>query len=85
MWPSPYHRSAQLVSRNLSRFQYHWTAIEIACSAGVLLGRANVISQQSFIRPAMFDLELEWTVGVGGGERTKRRLPEEAVEKQNTP
>ena len=33
----------------------------------------------------MFDLELEWTVKVGGGERTKRRLPEEAVEKQNTP
>ena len=42
--------------------------------------RANVISSRPFIRPAMFDLELEWTVGVGGGGRTRRRLPEEAVE-----
>ena len=25
----------------------------------------NVISSRSFIRPAIFDLELEWTVGVG--------------------
>ena len=38
-----------------------------ACSAGVLLVRANVISSRSFIRPAMFDLKLDWTVGVGGG------------------
>ena len=34
----------------------------LACSAGVLLVRANVISSRSFIRPAMFDFELEWTV-----------------------
>ena len=33
--------------------------------AGVLLERVNVISSRSFIRPAIFDLELEWTVGVG--------------------
>ena len=46
--------------------------------AGVLLGR-------SIISPAMFDLELEWTVGVGDGGRARRRLPEEIVGKQNTP
>ena len=28
--------------------------------------RANVISSQSFIRPAMFELELEWMVEVEG-------------------
>ena len=35
----------------------------------------------------MFGLELEWTVGggVGGGGKARRRLPEETVEKQNTP
>ena len=33
----------------------------------------------------MFDLELEWTVGVGGGGRARRHLHEEAVEKKNTP
>ena len=49
-----------------------------------LLGRANVISSRSFIRSAMFDLELEWTVGVRGGGRAGRPLPEENVEKQNT-
>ena len=51
----------------------------VACSAGVLLLRANGISSRSFIRPAMFDLLLDWTVGVGGGGGAKRRLPEEAV------
>ena len=40
--------------------------------------RANVISSRSYIRPAMFDLELKWTAGVGGGERAKIRLPEVA-------
>ena len=30
-------------------------------------------------RPAMFDFELEWTVGVWGGGRARRRLPEEAA------
>ena len=54
----------------------------IAC---VLIGRANVISSRSIISPAMFDLELEWTVGVGDGGRARRRLPEETVGKQNTP
>ena len=48
--------------------------IKLACSAGVLLVRANVKSSQSFIWPAMFDLELEWTVGVGGRGRVRRRL-----------
>ena len=57
--------------------------MSLACSAGVLLGRANVISSRSFIRPAMFDLELEWTVEVGGGERVRSHLPEEAVEKEH--
>ena len=58
--------------------------MSLTCSAGVLLGRANVVSSRSFFRPAMFDLGLEWTVEVGGGERTRRHLPEEAVEKKNT-
>ena len=49
-----------------------------------LLGQANVISSRSFIRSAMFDLELEWTVGVRGGGSAGRPLPEENVEKQNT-
>ena len=36
--------------------------------------RANVISSQSFIRPAMFELELEWMVevedrGLGNSEK----------------
>ena len=39
-----------------------------------LIVRANVISSRSFIRPVMFDLGLEWTVGVGVGRRTKRNL-----------
>ena len=43
-----------------------------------------MLSSRPFIRPAIFDLELEWTVGVGAGEE-RRRLPEEAVELQNTP
>ena len=34
--------------------------------------RASVISSRSFIRPAMFDLQLEWTVGVGGKGKAKR-------------
>ena len=37
--------------------------------------RANVISSRSFFRPAMFDLQLEWTVGVGGEGRAKRLTP----------
>ena len=59
--------------------------VRVARSAGVYLVRANVIGLRSFIPPAMFDLESEWTTGVGGGERARRRLPEEIVEKQNTP
>ena len=43
------------------------------------------MNSRSFIRQAVFDVELEWTVGVGGGGRARRRLHEEAVEKQNTP
>ena len=36
----------------------------LACTVGVLFGRANV-----FIWLAMFDLELDWTARVGGGRR----------------
>ena len=45
--------------------------MSLACSAGVLLERANVISSRSFIRPAMFGLKLEWTVEVGRGKGKK--------------
>ena len=34
--------------------------------------RANAKRSRSFVRPAMFDLQLEWTVGVGGGGGEKR-------------
>ena len=51
----------------------------LASSAGVLLVRAKAKSSRSFVRPAIFDLQLEWTVGVGGGGGEKRRSPEEAV------
>ena len=34
--------------------------------------RANAKSSRSFVRPAIFDLQLEWTVGVGGGGGEKR-------------
>ena len=43
-------------------------APRLACSAGVLLVRANAKSSRSFVRLAIFDLQLEWAVGVGGGE-----------------
>ena len=46
----------------------------VALCAGVLFVRANVISSRLFIRSVMFDLELEWTAGVGGGRRAKRNL-----------
>ena len=39
--------------------------------------RANVISSQSFIRPAIFELELEWMVEVedrGLGNSEKKTL-----------
>ena len=35
---------------------------------------ANAKSSRSFVRPAIFDLHLEWTVGVGGGGGEKRRV-----------
>ena len=43
----------------------------LACSAGVLLMQANAINSQSFIRPAMFDLQLSgrWGRGRGKGKR----------------
>ena len=56
-----------------------WIGSCLACRAGVLLVRANAKSSRSFVRPAIFDLQLEWTVGVKGGGGEKRRLPEEAV------
>ena len=40
--------------------------------AGVLLGRANVITSRLIISPAMFDLELKWTVGLGDGGKGER-------------
>ena len=40
-----------------------------ACSAGVLSVPASVMGSRSYIRSAMFELQLEWTVGVGGGEK----------------
>ena len=57
----------------------------IAWSAGVLLVRDDAKSSRSFVRPAIFDLQLEWTVGVGGGGGEKRRLPEEAVKMPYAP
>ena len=54
----------------------------IACSAGVLLVRANIVSSRSFLRPATFDF-LSKRGGEGRGlGSAKRHLPEEAVEKQ---
>lgn len=52
-----------------------------------LISTSQCYYSQSFIQLAMFGLELEWTVGggVGGGGKARRRLPEETVEKQNTP
>ena len=40
----------------------------LACSAGVLLMQANAINSQSFIRPAMFDLQLSGRWGRGRGK-----------------
>ena len=37
--------------------------------------RANVISSRSFIRPSMFDLQLEWTVREGGGAGRNLHFP----------
>ena len=58
----------------------------IAYSGGVLLVRANVLSSRSFIRPAMFELELEWTVGVGGaGEGRKDACTKRLLKCQTPP
>ena len=61
--------------------------------------RVNVIISRSFIRPAIFDLEIEWTVGVGdwGGrenvlilvvfhklQSTKTLLPSEVLVNSST-
>ena len=37
--------------------------------------RANVICSRSFIRLAVFELQSEWTVGVGGGEGETLHFP----------
>ena len=42
-----------------------WT---LACSAGVLFGRANVISSRSFIQPIMFVDGGGWGVGAAKGK-----------------
>ena len=49
------------------------TDLLLTRNASVLLGRANVIKTRSFIRQAMFDWELEWTEGVGGGKGERTR------------
>ena len=59
------------------------TGKEILSCPGVLLVQANAKSLWSFVQPAIFDLQLEWMVGGGGGE--KRRLPEEAVKMPYAP
>ena len=50
------------------------TCDSLACSAGILLVRANAKSSRSFIQPVISDLQLEWTVGVGGGGGEKSNL-----------
>ena len=50
------------------------TCDSLACSAGILLVRANAKSSRSFIQPVISDLQLEWTVGVGGGGGEKINL-----------
>ena len=48
--------------------------------------RANVISSRSFIGPATFELELEWTVGVGGaGEGRKDTCTKRLLKCQTPP
>ena len=64
----------QRVTRPLFPHNGDLSISHVARCAGVLFVRANVISSRSFIRPVMFDLGLEWTVGVGVGRRTKRNL-----------
>ena len=66
-WPTP----TQLkVFQSLRWKLFHFSnVLKLACSVGILLGRANVISSRSFMRPAMFDLELEWIAGVWREER----------------
>ena len=59
-----YYHWTVLQSHMLSNSRRFFDFVPVACSAGVLLGRADVMSSRSFIPPAMFDLELEWTVGV---------------------
>ena len=64
----------QTVTHPLFPYNGDLSISHIARCAGVLFVRANVISSRLFIRPIMFDLELELTVGVGGGRRAKRNL-----------
>ena len=48
--------------------------------------RDNAISSRSFIRPVMFKLELEWTVGVGGtGEGRKDACTKRLLRCQTPP
>lgn len=66
VFTSTINRNLGRISRTLNR--------QVAWSAGASLMRANVISSQSFIRPAMFELELEWMVevedrGLGNSEK----------------
>ena len=76
--PTPGKRFLKLKMQTMTHplFPYNGdlSISHVARCAGVLFVRANVISSRLFIRPIMFDLELELTVGVGGGRRAKRNL-----------
>ena len=61
----------QTVTHPLFPYNGDLSISHVARCAGVLFVRANVISSRLFIRPIMFDLELELTVGVVGGEGRK--------------
>ena len=54
--------------------KYWHICMASAWCAGVSLRRTNVISSGSSIQPAMFGLELEWTVRVRGGRRVRSNL-----------
>ena len=67
--------SFHCVEKHLNRFPSPLCVFHVACSAGVSLGLANATSSRSFVRPAMFDLESEWTMeGRGARPHPSRHL-----------